>query len=352
MRRDSKYPKLQMAGGMIVSTFAFSLCFLLSYLLTGFLYRYTGRPSTPFTYIINGILGLYLFAGGIKIIVDTHGKNHKHRRPNQMMEEMLEAMKKIAQGDFSVVMSVEEHNPFSELAESVNKMAQELGTMENLRQDFIANVSHEIQSPLTSISGFAGLLRNNSITDQERLHYIDIIEAESKRLSKLSDNLLKLSSLDANATPLSFTKFRLDKQIRNALLMLEPQWAEKSLDISLDLENITVSGDSNLMTQIWINLLHNAIKFTTIGGNIAITLTSDEDNVLCLITDSGIGITDEDKLHIFERFYKVDKARDRELGGSGLGLSLVKKIVDLHQGTIIVESEIGVGTTFRITLPR
>ena len=106
------------------------------------------------------------------------------------------------------------------------------------------------------------------------------------------------------------------------------------------------------MTQIWINLLHNAIKFTTIGGNIAITLTSDEDNVLCLITDSGIGITDEDKLHIFERFYKVDKARDRELGGSGLGLSLVKKIVDLHQGTIIVESEIGVGTTFRITLPR
>jgi signal transduction histidine kinase len=261
-------------------------------------------------------------------------------------------MKRITQGDFSVVMEVGKNDPFSELAETINKMAHELGTIENLRQDFIANVSHEIQSPLTSISGFAELLRNKDITVEERTHYIDIIEAESKRLSNLSDNLLKLSSLDADATPLSLSKFRLDKQIQSSILMLEPQWSDKNLDISLELEPINILGDENLMAQVWINLLHNSIKFTPDGGTINIILSTEELEVVCRIADNGMGISEEDKLHIFERFYKVDKARDRNLGGNGLGLSLVKKIVELHKGSIHVESEVGKGTVFRINLPK
>jgi Signal transduction histidine kinase len=351
MRQDKNDAKIRIIGGIIVSTFGFGLCFWFSYLLTSLIYRYTGTPPMPWTYIINGIVGLYLFSGAVRIIIDIHGKKHKRFRRNQMMEETLNAMKQIAQGDFSVVMKVESHDPFSEIAESVNKMAKELGTMENLRQDFIANVSHEIQSPLTSISGFAELLRSSSITAEERSHYIDIIENESKRLSKLSDNLLKLSSLDADVTPLSFTNFRLDKQIQTALLMLEPQWSEKNLEIALELEEVNLLGDNNLLMQVWINLLHNAIKFTTQGGTIHITLSTGKSEVVCCISDNGIGISDEDKLHIFERFYKVDKARDRNLGGNGLGLSLVKKIIELHKGTIHVESEVGAGTTFCIKLP-
>jgi signal transduction histidine kinase len=344
--------KLRFAGGIIVSTIAFGVCFWLSYLLSNIIYNYTGTPDEPWTYIVTGILGLYLFAAGVKILADTHVKKHNHIGRNQMMEETLDAMKRITQGDFSVVLEVGKNDPFSELAETINKMAHELGTIENLRQDFIANVSHEIQSPLTSISGFAELLRNKDITVEERTHYIDIIEAESKRLSNLSDNLLKLSSLDADATPLSLSKFRLDKQIQSSILMLEPQWSDKNLDISLELEPISVLGDENLMAQVWINLLHNSIKFTPNGGTINTILSNGEHEVVCRIADNGIGISEEDKLHIFERFYKVDKARDRNLGGNGLGLSLVKKIVELHKGSIHVESEVGKGTVFRINLPK
>lgn len=352
MSQNKKDESPNIPSGIIIATLAFGVCFWLSYLLTNFIYRYTGTPAKAWTYIITGVAGLYIFAAGVKIIVDIHGKNHQHNGRNQMMGEALDAMKRITQGDFSVVMKVEKHDPFSELAETINKMAHELGTMENLRQDFIANVSHEIQSPLTSISGFAELLSNNSTTAEERAHYIDIIAAESKRLSKLSDNLLKLSSLDANVTPLSFSKFRLDKQIQNTLLMLEPLWSEKNLDISLESAAVSVFGDENVMAQVWINLLHNSIKFTPKGGTITITVLSEDAAVACHIADSGIGIPDEDQLHIFERFYKVDKARDRNLGGNGLGLSLVKKIVELHKGTIEVESQVGTGTVFTIKLPK
>lgn len=344
--------KLRMVRAMIISTIAFGLSFWLAYLLTHLVYQLTGTPPAPWTYILTGLLGLYLFAAGVKIIVDIRDKGHNHRGRNHFLDETLNAMNRITQGDFSVVLKVEKHDPFPELAETINKMAHELGTMENLRQDFIANVSHEIQSPLTSISGFAELLRNKEITTEERAHYIDIIEAESKRLSRLSDNLLKLSSLEAEATTLSLSDFRLDKQIQSSLLMLEPQWADKNLDINLELEPVSMHGDENLMAQVWINLLHNSIKFTPVGGTISVTLSDGDSEVVCRIADSGIGISEEDKIHIFERFYKVDKARDRNLGGNGLGLSLVKKIVELHKGMIQVESEVGAGAEFIIKIPR
>lgn len=352
MNNNTHTNKSRITYGFIISTFAFGICFWLSSLLADFLFQYTGIPAKPWPYIITGLLGMYLFAVGIRITTAFHHKKHNYRKRSFMFDEILDAMKRITQGDFSVVMNVNKNDPFSVLAETVNKMAHELGSMENLRQDFIANVSHEIQSPLTSISGFAELLRNKSITEEERIHYIDIIEAESKRLSKLSDNLLKLSSLDAAATPLTFTNFRLDKQLQNSLLMLEPQWSDKNLDISVELDAVTVNGDENLLTQVWINLLHNSIKFTPNGGSLNITINRDDTWVVCLIADSGIGISAEDKLHIFERFYKVDKARDRILGGNGLGLSLVKKIIELHNGTIEVESNLGAGTTFTIRLPK
>jgi signal transduction histidine kinase len=195
-------------------------------------------------------------------------------------------------------------------------------------------------------------LKDPALTREKRLHYLDIIETESKRLSKLSDNLLKLSSLESDAVPLKHALSRLDQQIEAAVLMLEPQWAEKDLLLSLFTEKTTFVCDGELLTQVWVNLLHNAIKFTPPKGAINISLKSDENALSCTIADSGIGIAAEDRIHLFERFYKVDKSRDRSLGGNGLGLSLVKKIVELHEGSIELRSEVGKGTAFTVRFPK
>ena len=234
---------------------------------------------------------------------------------------------------------------------SVNNMARELSSMETLRQDFVSNVSHEIQSPLTSISGYAALLEDDTLAPAQRTHYVEIIRTESKRLSKLSSNLLKLSTLEAGITPLSTNKFRLDKQIQNTTILLEPQWSEKNISIVAELCKVVISADEELLSQVWINLMHNAIKFTPEGGTIHITLAVDGERINCTIADNGIGITQEDQIHIFERFYKADKSRDRSLGGNGLGLSLVKKIVELHGGNVTLESELGKCTAFTVALP-
>ncbi|WP_330583685.1 HAMP domain-containing sensor histidine kinase [Geosporobacter ferrireducens] len=274
------------------------------------------------------------------------------RQHHVLQSQILNAMTRIAQGDFDVFIDAHDDYLHNDMVDGINKIAKELGSMEQLRQDFISNVSHEIQSPLTSISGFAALLKNTALTDEQKNHYLGIIEAESKRLSALSDNLLKLSALETGGEPLSSMEFRLDKQLEEVVLMLEPQWNVKGIELEVDLERVTAQGDEGMLSQVWVNLLHNAIKFTPEGGVIRVILKSDQVNICCRITDTGIGIAPEDQIHIFERFYKVDKSRDRAHGGNGLGLSLAKKIVELHEGQITTQSEIGKGTTFTITLPK
>jgi two-component system, OmpR family, phosphate regulon sensor histidine kinase PhoR len=226
-----------------------------------------------------------------------------------------------------------------------------LGQMENMRQEFISNVSHEIQSPLTSIRGFAQALRDDQLSPAERHHYLEIIETESKRLSRLTDDLLKLSSLDAEQVKFEPQPYRLDKQIRSVILTCEPQWRDKSIEVEASLDEITINADADLLNQVWMNLLHNSIKFTPASGAISVSLHPQGERVEFRIADSGIGISPEEQVHIFERFYKADKSRTRSAGGSGLGLAIVKKIVDLHHGTIDLASEVGKGTTFTISLP-
>jgi signal transduction histidine kinase len=316
----------------------------------------TGKPTAFIAYLIPVIIGISLFAGTTRLFSlifsrTKFAKEHNLMR-HQFLNSTVEALNKISRGDFNISITVHEHDPFSEVAESVNKMARELSSMEAQRQDFISNVSHEIQSPLTSISGFAALLKSDLLTKQQREHYIEVIETESKRLSKLSDNLLKLSALESENVPLTFSDFRLDKQIEQAILMLEPHWKKKSIDIDAELEKINVHADKDLLDQVWINLIHNAVKFTPENGLISLKLYQNDNQIECHITDNGIGISKEDQIHIFERFFKVDKARDRSLGGNGLGLSLCKKIVDLHNGEISIESELNKGTNFIVTIPK
>ncbi len=334
----------------LIAGFAFTA----AYGLTRLVFSITGRPPELVDYILSSLLGMVLMplAGKVIFASKLHQRVNSHH--GKQLMDILNAMSKMAQGDFNVFVDSDgEHtpNPYSEVALSVNKMARELGSMEKLRQDFISNVSHEIQSPLTSISGYASLLRRDEISPEQIARYATIIETESKRLSKLSDNLLRLSVLEAGGAPPEAKTFRLDKQLESIILMLEPQWSQKNIILDVSLPVATMNGNEDLLSQVWINLLHNAIKFTSENGTIRVMLTGNEDNVVCSIADNGIGIPTEDQIHIFERFYKVDKSRDRSLGGNGLGLSLVKKIVEMHQGKVTVKSQKGQGAEFMVILP-
>jgi len=349
-------------GGVarVLATGIISLCFLVvGYGLAESLFSATGRPSPLWAYIVSILFGLLVFVGTVSLIFLIAHRVFHGRFNNRQMDYInivTNALNKIAQGDFEVVIPTTDlntlRNDFKGISESVNKMAKELGSMEKLRQEFISNVSHEIQSPLTSISGFAALLKNDALSVELRRHYVEIIDTESRRLSKLSDNLLKLSALESEHVSFAPHEFRLDKQIESAILMLEPQWLEKDIILDISLEKLMFTGDEGLLSQVWVNLLHNSIKFTPAAGNISVTLTESENSVCCSIADNGIGISETDQIHLFERFFKVDKSRERSLGGNGLGLSLVKKIVTMHKGQIRLKSALDKGTEFIITLPR
>jgi len=322
--------------------------FTVAFYLTAALYRALHwNPPPLLVQIINSFLGLTLTG----LIIRVFSGVFRAQQENAF-SPIIQAMERMSRGDFNIRLDDRrEDSLLSGLVASVNKMAAELGQVENMRQEFVSNVSHEIQSPLTSIRGFAQALESDRLSDQERLHYLEIIEMESVRLSRLADDLLKLASLDADQVKFEPKPYRLDKQIRSLVLTCEPQWTEKDIKLDVALKEVTIQADEGLLSQVWLNLLHNAIKFTPAGGSIKLTLRLRGEKVEFSIADSGIGIKPEDQLHIFERFYKADKSRTRSKEGSGLGLSIVKKIVDLHKGAIYLESEPGEGTTFVVSLP-
>lgn len=308
-------------------------------------------------FIVQSFLSVVIYFVSLKIYFYLHRRfTNKNRKFDlsrfQILSGAIEAMNKIASGDFNVLVKTNELDPFNEVADNFNKMAKELGSLEKLRQDFISDVSHEIQSPLTSISGFAALLKKGNLSESQISHYANIIETESRRLSKLSENLLRLSNLESEDNNLNLKKYQINKQIESILLMLEPQWSVKNIALDVSLEETIICGDEDLLSQVFINLLNNAIKFTPENGNIGVNLSSDENSIVCKISDTGIGISPQDQPRIFERFYKADKSRDRSLGGNGLGLSIVKKIIDLHGGKISLTSEVGKGTEFTVWLPK
>jgi signal transduction histidine kinase len=310
--------------------------------------RAVGQLPDLASHVASAILGLVLIS--VAFGIASRIAHAKGRSIGHMAQEILDALARIATGDFSVRISLREGNPLHEVILSVNKMAEDLGTLEGQRQDFISNVSHEIQSPLTSLSGFAVLLRDEGLSTEERHHYLGIIETESKRLSKLSDNLLKLTALEQEGLR-ERGVVDVSEQIRSAALMLEPQWAGKGLVLDLVLDDTSCFGDADLLQQVWINLLHNAVKYSHEGGTVTVSARTVAGEAVVEVSDCGIGIDAKDLPHVFERFFKADKSRDRSLGGNGLGLALVKRIVELHGGRVAAMSEPGVGTSVSVCLP-
>ncbi|KWX73737.1 hypothetical protein AMQ84_21960 [Paenibacillus riograndensis] len=310
-----------------------------------FNWSFTPYKSQLLTMMLQFLI-LFLLAGIAGLIGHMRGNERAFYIP------IITAMRQISKGNFKVELENDRrYGQFGSIVEGINEMASELSRMETMRQDFISNVSHEIQSPLTSIRGFARALRDEGLSAESRAHYLDIIEAEGSRLSGLSDNLLKLSALEAESFPFERTAYRLDKQLQEMILACEPQWLDKNIDVEAELEEVTVQAVKDLLSQVWTNLLHNSIKFTPQDGMITVRLRTLDNRVEVEIKDNGIGIAEDDLPRIFERFYKVDKARSTSGGGSGLGLSLVKKIVDIHDGSITITSRPGEGTACVVVLP-
>ncbi|GLX69774.1 sensor histidine kinase [Paenibacillus glycanilyticus] len=268
------------------------------------------------------------------------------------LQRLTRATRLMAKGDFNVRLKSKHKDEIGQLTASFNQMAQELGAIEQTRRQFVSDVSHEIQSPLTSIKGFTHALMQKQMDEGNRMRLLGIIAEESDRLSRLSEDLLQLSSLDYEHLKLNVSNYRLDEQVRGVIIALEPQWSGKSLVVSLEAEPLLLSADRDRLNQLWMNLLGNAVKFTDNGDNIAIAIRDLGDHVLTTIKDSGQGIPEDELGNIFKPFYKVDKARDRAIHGNGIGLSIVKRIVDLHEGEIQISSRMGEGTTVTVSLPK
>ncbi|MGH1324856.1 envelope stress sensor histidine kinase HitS [Bacillus pretiosus] len=352
MRKRERMSKLKIlkVTGAIIALFSFltiiwSIAF---YVATSILNAFEVNVSSFVAFLISDMVG-FVF---IVLIWTLIGILMRPKRES-MIWTIIEPIQKITKGDFSVKIRNEEKydGEIGVLVKSINDMTDELNAMEKMRQEFVSNVSHEIQSPLTSIKGFARALQDDNLSEEKRKHYLTIIETETTRLSKLSQNLLKLTLLEAEEYTPERVAYRLDQQLKQIVLNSEPLWDKKEIELALDLEKVHIIADQESMSQVWINLIHNSIKFTPIGGTITIQLKEYETLVEVRIRDSGIGISEEQKQHIFERFYKADSSRNRTYGGSGLGLAIVKKVLDLHQGEIKVESKEGNGTEFIVCIP-
>ncbi len=269
---------------------------------------------------------------------------------NKMAARFADAFDKVSHGEFGYQLEVPKSGQFKSLFENFNKMSKELKSIQTLKDEFIHDFSHEFKTPIASINGFANLLLDGGLSEEERTQYLKIIAHESARLSALSENTLMLSRLENQQFIGEVKPYRLDLQIKECVILLERAWSEKNISIDSELTRVQFSGNASLMQQVWLNILSNAIKFTPSGGEIAIRLSSANGNAEVRISDNGIGMSEEVASHIFDKYYQGDTSHST--AGNGLGLAIVKRIVTLSGGAVSVESKEGEGSTFIVSLPQ
>ena len=262
-----------------------------------------------------------------------------------------EALMEVGKGNFDIKLDADKYlvEELKKMSHNFNIMVNELNNIETFRSDFIANVSHEFKTPLASIAGYTMLLQDSNLTDEEKNEYIKKILSNTKRLSSLVCIILQISRLENQELIIEKSKFKLDEQLRQTLLLLEPKWTSKNIDLNIDLDPITFYGNEELLMQLWANIFFNAIKFTPDNGTITCILKQSSGWITAIISDNGIGMCEDVQKHIFDKFYQGDKSHSSE--GNGLGLALVKRIIDLCGGIIEVHSEYEKGSTFIIKLP-
>ena len=264
------------------------------------------------------------------------------------------ATEKIMSGDFSVriqPMQSSGMEGFNQIAMAINQMAEELSGVETLRTDFIANVSHEIKTPLAVMQNYGTLLQSPDLSEEKRMEYAKGVTDASRRLSEMMTNILKLNRLENQQIFPETAAFDLGEQLCQCLLQFENVWEKKNIEIETDIaQDIKVEADAELLCLVWNNLFSNAFKFTGEGGTVSLSLTATEHHAIIKVKDTGCGMTAEVGAHIFEKFYQGDTSHSVQ--GNGLGLALVKRVIDILQGEIAVESAVGVGTAFTVKIRR
>lgn len=273
--------------------------------------------------------------------------------PLKPVRNLIDSMDRLASGDFGTRVNVgivmRRYPPFVDVAMSFNKMAEQLENTEMLRGDFINNFSHEFKTPIVSIAGFAKLLRRGSLSPEQQQEYLAIIEEESLRLSYMATNVLNLTKIENQTILSDVSRFNLSEQIRSCILLLENKWEKKNLDFSLGLQEHFIRANEELLKQVWINLLDNAIKFSPEGKLIEVAILETEQNYCVTVRNCGATIPPEQQEKIFNKFYQCDESHAAE--GNGVGLAIVKRVVELHRGTVQVSSRNNV-TIFTVELPK
>jgi len=329
--------------------FVFVVLFV-SIAISGAIVYFLIRASILQPFSEHRIIPVLLFILMVSLLIGTVISIFGGERILRPMRKMMEATKEVASGNFNIRVDASGAKEIDRLAESFNEMAKELSSIETLRTDFIGNISHEFKTPIVSIRGFARRLRKDTtLSEEQRNEYLDIIISESDRLTRLSSNVLLLSSLESTEKVLEKAPFYLDEQLRRTILLLEPQLQKKQLEVDVNVEKVEIVANEEMLQHLWINLLNNAIKFSPDGSVITIALRQNGDNVTVAVSDRGNGMDEEVKKRIFDKFYQGDKSRATE--GNGLGLSLVKRILELDKGSIAVDSQPGKGTCFKVSIP-
>ena len=291
-----------------------------------------------------------IFLSLVCTIIDGIRRKLMVERP---VRRITEATQKIVNGDLTARIepfrSIDSGSGFDVIIEHFNRMAEELSGLETLRTDFIANVSHELKTPLSVIQNYGTLLQSPALTSEQRIEYSKAITASSRRLADLITNILKLNRLENQQIFPAAKKFDLGEQLAECLLDFENVWEEKNIDIDTDIEeNIIIYSDRELLSLVWNNLFSNAFKFTDNGGKVFVSLKKENDKAVIKISDTGCGISPETGKHIFEKFYQGDTSH--AVQGNGLGLALVKRVIDIVKAEISVQSEVGKGTEFTVKI--
>jgi signal transduction histidine kinase len=295
---------------------------------------------------------LFSVASFISLAMTSVFFSYLARRITAPLREMNRVALQIARGHFEQRVTIKTRDEVGALGETFNSMAASLAGLDQMRKDFVANVSHDLRSPLTSIHGFVRAFLDGTIPDERKRHYLTIMEAQTERMIKLVNDLLDLARIEAGQLEIRPISFNVSELVRQVVARLEPEWGKKQVTVEVlseEAQDLHVCADPDRIDQVMVNLLHNAVQFSPPHSSIAVMVKKRAQAVIS-VQDEGPGIRQEDMESIWERFYKADRARTQQTG-TGIGLSIVKHILDLHHSPIDVQSEAGKGSTFTFTLP-
>ncbi|MBQ9112439.1 MAG: HAMP domain-containing histidine kinase [Clostridia bacterium] len=275
------------------------------------------------------------------------------RIPLKPINNLINKMNRLAAGDYNTRLDfggiISSHPAIKEISASFNTMAEELENTELLRNDFINNFSHEFKTPIVSITGFANLLEKGNLTEEQKQQYLRSIREESIRLSTMATNVLNLTKVENQTILTDVSRFNVSEQVRSAVLLLEGKWAKKNIDLQLDFDEFEIEANEELLKEVWINLIDNAVKFVPRCGTVELEVTDIGDHLCVKISNTGSEIPPEKQEKIFNKFYQADESHATQ--GNGIGLAIVKRIVELHKGEVSVNSGNGM-TAFTVTLPK